>query len=387
MGRAQIKVKLKLLALLCLAVSGAILTLGLWPFYSPRNGVEWLKDRNGLRFGRFGSVVSSGSFPSMSPKNTPGASLELWVQPGRIWNSHTLLTFYRPGSLLQFSLYQSQTDLLVRTAPPGGRHHGQTASLYVKNVFRRNPPLAFITITSGGLGVWVYIDGVLAVAAPQFPLSPGDLSGRLVLGDSPGQPDSWSGQLLGFAIYNRQLTATQVLHNYVSWRQTGLPEIAEDESNFALYLFDERRGDIVRDQARSGVDLRIPKRYEVEEKIALEPFWSEFSMSRSYWSAVLKNIVGFIPLGFCFYAFLVALPIKRAALATVVLGCAVSFTIEIPQAFLPQEIPAHGISPRTRWASGWRVAYRSSIPAQARFLPSSSLQAPRRSPCRPTAQV
>jgi glycopeptide antibiotics resistance protein len=224
---------------------------------------------------------------------------------------------------------------MLRITPGNHQHHARPTNLYVKEAFRKPRPV-FITVTSGEKGACTYVDGVLAAATPQFPLSARDFTGQLVLGDSPGQTDSWSGQLLGLAIYGRQLTATEVLHNYAAWKQTGRPEIAGEEHNIALYLLDEQTGNVVRDKAQSGVDLYIPERYMVMEKIVLEPFWTEFGMSYGYWRAALKNIVGFIPLGFCLYAYLVALrPIKRATLVTVALGTAVSLTIEILQIFLP----------------------------------------------------
>jgi glycopeptide antibiotics resistance protein len=84
------------------------------------------------------------------------------------------------------------------------------------------------------------------------------------------------------------------------------------------------------------VDLYIPEKYEVRSKVVLEPFWIEFSMTRSYWRAVLKNIVGFIPFGIAFGAyFSVARPVPGATLVTIALGLSVSLTIEILQAFLP----------------------------------------------------
>ena len=152
--------------------------------------------------------------------------------------------------------------------------------------------------------------------APQFRLSTKGFTGRLVLGDSPGQPDNWSGQLLGLAIYRRELTATQVQRHYETWTQGEQPEISEDERNIALYLFGERAGNVVHDQARSrrgSVSFRRSTWYW--DKILLEPFWKEFSMSRSYWVRVFKNIVGFIPFGFCFCACLSAHKVRRAALA------------------------------------------------------------------------
>ena len=48
------------------------------------------------------------------------------------------------------------------------------------------------------------------------------------------------------------------------------------------------------------------------------------------------NVIAFIPLGFIFYAYWrLARPIKSAAFVTVVLGMAVSLTIEIGQSYLP----------------------------------------------------
>jgi glycopeptide antibiotics resistance protein len=116
----------------------------------------------------------------------------------------------------------------------------------------------------------------------------------------------------------------------------GRPDIGELDRAAALYLFDERAGDIVHSRAGPGVDLFIPGTYTVLDEIFLEPFWDEFNMSWSYWTNILKNIVGFVPLGFCFCAYFVLVRrTNRAGLVTVMLGFAVSLTIEVFQAFLP----------------------------------------------------
>jgi VanZ family protein len=252
-----------------------------------------------------------------------------------MWDSRTFLTFYVPENPFQFSLHQSETDLALQTAIQDNEHHKDTVSVRVPDVFRKRGPV-FITITSGGSGTVVYIDGVLAKRAPQYRLSPNELTGRLVLGDSPRRGDSWSGQLLGLAIYHRELTTPQVLEHYEAWTQRGRPELAGDDRNIALYLFDERGGKVVHNKARSGADLYIPERYVVLYQVFLERPWREFRTSMSYFRGFLKNIVGFIPLGFCFYAYLSAARyVNRSALATVILGTLVSLTIEILQAYLP----------------------------------------------------
>jgi len=171
--------KLNFLALICIAVLCITLTLGLWPFHSPVNDVSWLRNHNGLRFDRYGAIMGSGVFQISSSRDNSEASLEIWLQPNRVWDSGTFLTFYKPENLLQFSLHQSQLDLLIRTSAQHYSYRARTASLYVREVFRPKPQPVFITITSGVKGAWIYVDGVLAAAAPEFPLSAGDFTGRL----------------------------------------------------------------------------------------------------------------------------------------------------------------------------------------------------------------
>jgi glycopeptide antibiotics resistance protein len=73
----------------------------------------------------------------------------------------------------------------------------------------------------------------------------------------------------------------------------------------------------------------------VHEKF-LEPPWQEFHNDWGYWKNVLINIGGFIPLGFFFYAYLaIAKRSDLPALTTMLLGAAVSLTIEVLQAYLP----------------------------------------------------
>jgi hypothetical protein len=326
----------KSLDLVCIAVLCIILTLGLSPFHAPNNDVTWLRERNGLRFGRYGTVIGSGVFDM--PHSHGGeltGSLEIWLLPVNVPDSSTFLAFSTPGDPFRFSLHQSETDLRLQFAIRNDQSRTRAVKLYVNDVFRKARP-AFITITSGTNGTAVSVDGVLARRAPEFRLPANRFSGRIILGDSPGQTDSFAGQLLGFAIYDRELTPPLILRHYQTWTRAGRPEIQKDEGNVALYLFDERGGRVVHNRVSSGADLSIPEKYVVLDKIFLEPFWKEFSMTWSYWDSILKNIVGFIPLGFCFCARLsVARRVKRVTLTAVLLGALVSVTIEILQAYLP----------------------------------------------------
>ena len=143
-----------LLGILCIAVLGVILSLGLWPFYVPANDVAWLGNRNGLRLGSDSTVISAGAFqaegdPELAAWRS-GCSLPAYGLAAHFWRSAGL-----DGSE-PFRMRQSLTDLELWT--------GGTAKLYVDEIFRQRKP-RFITVTSGASGTVVYIDGVAAKTA------------------------------------------------------------------------------------------------------------------------------------------------------------------------------------------------------------------------------
>ena len=318
---------ISILALLTLC---GILVAALWPFHSPRNQVQWLGNENGLRFGRYGTVLSSGQF-EVTGSDGPSCSIEIWLQPALIWNRGTSLTFYNPLDRGQFSLQQNYTNLVLHR-DVGDEYH-QT-NLDVVEVFRKKQPL--ITVTSNGQDTSVYIDGNLVKRSLRFGLSLNDLAGKLIAANSPLQGHSWSGQLRGLAIYQGELTAEQVARHYQDWTQKGKPAVAENGRTLALYLFDEHTGKVIHNQVRSGPDLYIPERYLVVHQTLLEPPWREFQTQSGYLENALINIAGFVPLGFFFGAYFTAVrPIKHAILVTIVFGALLSLVIEVTQAYLP----------------------------------------------------
>jgi len=316
---------MKLLSLLCFAVLSITLTLGLWPFHAPENEVNWLKGRNGVAFGKHGTVLSRG------PLRTSGStgSVEILVQPNR-WTYAALLTFYRPDKRSTLGLLQSIDSFELTSKAQAAESHFLIEDAFGPSLRQGKPVL--VTVTCGNRGVAVYRDGALAEAVPGFAVPDGIFAGWLVIGDSVGGSNSFRGDVLGLAIYDRELSTAEASSHYQSWKARG----ATDNSANALYLFDEKTGDVIRDHAAGGGDLYIPRKYKVVDEFFLRPVWEEFDFSGAYWRGNLKNIVGFIPTGFCFYAFLIAArPAKKALMPTLAVGFLVSLTIEVLQAFLP----------------------------------------------------
>jgi len=197
--------------------------------------------------------------------------------------------------------------------------------------------LSFITIVSGQNGTSVYFDGKLRKFAPHFQISFDDLSGQLVLGSSTVQSNAWSGEIHGLAFYSGELTPEEVAEDYRDWTMGEAVNVARPNLTIAKYLFRERAGNIVHDQGIGQKDLFIPKTYQVPHHSFLTPPWREFDLSWEYFWDVLRNILGFMPLGFLLCALLSRSPQSHhAILYSMLFGGALSLSIEILQAYIPQ---------------------------------------------------
>jgi len=326
----------RLLAAACIVVVVCILWAGLWPFTPhPKNRLAWLKDRNGLNFAGHATVLSSAAFPGADSGSGGACSLEIWAQARSVRAEGTLLGFYSPENLVSFSLHQFHTGLFFqRIFPEQGGHVG-VVHAGILDAFHPGRP-AFITITANPPGAALYLDGILVNRDSRLLLSSKDMTGQLVIANSPVADDSWSGELRGLAIFGRELSAAEVLDHYNTWTKNGRPEISGNESPVALYLFDERAGNVVHNRAGSAPDLTIPDHYLIFRQPFLEVPWKEFKPTWSYVGDILVNIGGFIPFGFVFCAYFSSVRrLKRARLVTILSGFAVSLTIEVLQAYLP----------------------------------------------------
>lgn len=325
----------KILGRICLLVLCCILVAGLWPFHAPRNQVSWLSNGNGLLFGRHGSAVSASPLKAQMTEGDNSCSLEIWLEPSRIDSGGAILAFFLPESrVVPFALRQSRGGLvLLKHKSSGGSV--QKPGIYVGEVFSGLKPV-LVTITSSEAGTATYADGTLLKRASDFAISNRDLAGQIVIGSAPKTSYNWSGQVKGLAIYDRKLSATEVAEDFVDWTKGRRGDSAKREGVVARYLFEEGTGNVVRNQVDPATDLLIPKRFFVLDQQFLERPWNEFRPGWHYWKDVAVNIVGFIPLGFSFYAYLYQVrKVEHPAALTIAFGFAVSLTIEVLQAFLP----------------------------------------------------
>jgi hypothetical protein len=322
-----------ILGVVCTGVLCGILVAGLWPFQAPPNDVTWLAGNRGVHFGRHGTILSSSELKLGHGEGELARSLEIWLTPASVWQTpSTVLAFYNQEDPGKFALRQSYEALALETDSRTQPHGVGRARLLLDHVFQPRRSV-FITITSGPQRTAIWVNGSLAQTASPFPL---ESSGTLVVANSPVTDDSWSGDLRALAIYNSELTQEKILSHYKTWTTLGSAQLTQNDRAIALYLFDDGYGNIIRNRLGAGVDLYIPKHFMILNQRLLTPFWKEFSWDQPYWSAVLVNLAGFVPLGFFFCAYFESVTLlKRATLTTVALGLGVSLMIETLQGFLP----------------------------------------------------
>ena len=331
----QLQISRRLLAVVAVLTVSATLTAGLWPFHSPVNQVAWVAGENALRFRRHGTALSQGRLLSRSFEQT-GCSIELWLRPARIWTTGSVLAFYDAARGETFSVQQDETDLLLQIERRQAASGETLTQMRVEDVFRRSEML--LTITSDEKDTAIYLDGKLATASPTFHLSTSDISGQLILANSPMREHGWGGEVRGLAVYQRVLSAQQVRQNYQSWTQSDDAAIEPSAEAIAVYRFDEHGGRVVHNAVPSAADLEIPKRIVVVDQLRFEAPASELATQPTYAKNVVINILGFVPLGFVAgLCFATSRNVRGAAAAimAVLAGTALSLTIEYFQSFLP----------------------------------------------------
>ena len=282
--------------------------------------------------------MSAASLKDSAPQADGACSIEIWLQPTWVDGTGSVLGFYESESRsVPLAIRQYHTGLVLEHLT-GYQVQGaeeSAAGVYVSKLFARHGPVV-VAITSNRIGTTVYADGVMIRKTDDFGISNQDCSGRVVAGNSPVFSDNWQGELLGLAIYHRELTSDEVSAHVANWIKSAHTDSGRSDGPAALYLFEEGQGKVVRNQVKTAPDLIIPDRFFVLDQPFLERPWDEYRSGWSYWKAIGMNIIGFVPLGFLVSAFFSSSRKSLASVATtVLLGFVVSLTIEVFQAFLP----------------------------------------------------
>jgi VanZ family protein len=326
------------LPLACILVVSTLFTAGLWPFNPfPRNQVTWLPAGKGLQFGDHGVVFSRGPVERTRAKGDSACTLAIRLQPDAIMRgaSGTLLGVYTPERPSQFRLMQWRDVLLIRRDYRDADNHSKTTEVDLDHAFLTRELVSF-TITSGPDGSVAYRNGIRAAGITRMGLSCEDFAGQLVLGDSAVMDNAWRGNILDLSIYDGELTPQEIASKYASWNGDQTDQEPGGEQHLvAQYTFTEGRGPTVHGRPRSAPDLYIPDIFKVPHKKMLMWPWEESPDKRNF-RDISINILGFVPFGFVFAAYLLLnRNVGHATIVTILCGAAISLMIEILQEFIP----------------------------------------------------
>jgi hypothetical protein len=344
----------KYLGVICILIITVILIAGLWPFdFNPVNKVEWLQNGNGIFFYGQGMVVSRQplNIGTNNPENR-SLSIEFLVRPHKESNNNTasIVTLYDHDREL-FMAGQWLSELIVRVPSVKTERQKHYREISIDDALTKDVT-HFITMVSEKESTAIYINGILEKIVPDFSLLSIDkeLSGRLILGNSPDGTHAWNGSFFGLAAYNRALRNTDIRDHYDAWQQhihSRSSAAFEDYSRgpiagpampVALYLFNEQSGELVHDHSGSSHDLMIPRVFQPLHRTVLEMPEKGFFFSRSNLNDIAINILGFMPFGFFVSAWLRLAKNISAARAygiTLSVGFCLSFAIEVTQVYLP----------------------------------------------------
>lgn len=326
----------KRLEVLCGIAIIAVLIATLWPFdFFPSNRVSWLAETNGIRFGRAGIVVSDVLANSEATQSGSFCSLEILLRPVSIDPVQTIFGFYTRNNPTQFQMGQHLDGLLLFRVFMDAEKKVKTEEFDVAHFFDQGQ-LVLLTITSGPDGTAVYKNGRLAQTSSTFSLSQTDFSGQIVMGTSAENYEPWQGEVRGLVTYSQKLTPAEVLRHYSNWI-SGHAGIEELDGATALFAFAERGGREIHDAVASGPNLEIPKLFEVPYRAFLSSPMSDFEVTWRYVGHLFENVAGFVPLGFIVCAYFMKMKgRRRAILYTIMTAGALSFAIEVLQAYIPQ---------------------------------------------------
>jgi VanZ family protein len=300
--------------------------------------VERLQNENGIRFYGQGIVFSGKPLVMQeAASSNDSVTVEFLARPKREINNMvpSMITLY-DGHREQFIFGQWKKELIIRI-PAATADHARYREIGVDNALTTDKTHV-VAVTSTRETTGIYIDGIMKKSFRRFSLIPKDrqLSGRLVLGNSPEGTHSWKGSFFGVAIYDRILNGEEILRNKLAWQKYGQPLVSGEAKPVALYLFDEHNGDEIHDHSGAGNNLLIPATFQPLRRIVLglPDEW----FSRGNLMDVTVNILGFVPFGFFLVAWLRLaknLPAPGVYALSLLIGFCLSLAIELAQTYIP----------------------------------------------------
>jgi len=315
--------------LFCCVIVAGILIAGLWPLqFHPANMVSQ-EEHDGLVFGDRGIAYAPNVDWRYSQNS--GFSIEAWVNSAGPITSHVgdVICITQNNSCSDFLIGQWRSELIF-----GARYFDSSGNVSHQE-FGVNDGLTtnqwrHIVITSGMLGTRIIVDGVLRQEYSRRLLIENS-NGIIVLGNDAVGEEPWKGSIRAIAIYGRAMDDQEVSQRDDVWKNLGTPP-APIQSATWFEFTGQQPPSLSFDRPRQGA-VYLPTKFIPPRRAVLR--W-DARLDRGGIADMVLNFLGFIPFGF-----IASLTRKQragtkaAATWSVILGVALSATIEVTQAFIP----------------------------------------------------
>ena len=343
--RLMTDLHLKFLGSICLAILIIILIVGLWPFnFFPKNKVTWLPDKNGVCFPGQSMILSLDPLndPQQSLLNKKTITIEILIRPTEEpqGDINRILSMYDEKSSEITFLSQWKKHLIIRSRTKRTDANRWYREIGIDDAFRKEQDY-LLSVVSGKEGTTLYINGQPVKTYPRHHLLDSITSKKVsfILGNSPVGKHSWKGRVMELAIYNRSFTPEEIFEHYQSYLENNFTMSSKkEEGHIGLYLFNEKLGATVHDYSNLNNHLTIPAIFRPVQRIILALPGQDFRWDKSFVQDTIVNLLGFVPVGFFFTAFLLkAGNWKRRTIYIVVAaaGFVISLAIELLQIYLP----------------------------------------------------
>ncbi|MFT5696492.1 MAG: hypothetical protein ACI9QQ_002473 [Myxococcota bacterium] len=321
------------------AILVAIVVLVLIAVLSPGkrpwdNFMRWRDPGPGLHFGAIAQALSEEPITTTTGELT----LEVWLVPGFVpgIGNQEMISFYDGEGIRPLLIGQFSSGYILR-----GRADNPTGDVRLDKYIGANEvgPIApnsisHLAVTVDLEGAALHVNGrKTSLLLKETAAWKGDaFGGHLMLGSSNTGWRLWQGGMLGVAVYDQVLDATQLRKHAENPDVIRDKEFAGDPSLLAFYPFDEGEGDRAHNRAARGSDLTFPDRMTQPTR---DNFLSAYPVHPGdrLWIPldIVSNVLGFAPLGF-----VLAWKRRTAGIAmALAFGFAFSLSIEIIQPLIP----------------------------------------------------
>lgn len=314
----------------------AVMLVGVLSPGSPawRNALRWSDPGPGVYFGDIGQALSARPIASQTGELT----LEIWLVPVEVPNrgNQEIISFYDGKLVRPLVIGQFPRGFLIRGREDNPRGDPRRDKYILIDELGMAKPneVKHLAVTVGHDGARLYINGkATRLSLPKTVARPGEMwGGHLLLGSSDTGWRVWLGSVSGVAVYERVLGPEELLAHAVDRTGAFNAKLRSDPAMLALYRFEEGRGNRTHSAVLKGPDLNFPWRMTRPTRPNFLSYYATDLRELEWLRAdILRNIIGFVPLGF-----LLAWkkPARRIWLV-VAAGFALSLSIESAQSLIP----------------------------------------------------